>query len=91
VDANAFSSACDPQRTDHSWGYGDLKPANFLFVNGALKLTDFGIANAISNDTTNIERESQVGGSEFHVPRSHPRKQWTTNNSSGQDESWKSK
>ncbi|KAG7398340.1 hypothetical protein PHYBOEH_011248 [Phytophthora boehmeriae] len=48
--------------------HGDLKPANFLFVNGALKLIDFGIAKAISNDTTNIERDSQVGTINFMSP-----------------------
>jgi len=47
---------------------GDLKPANFLFVNGALKLIDFGIAKAISNDTTNIERDSQIGTVNFMSP-----------------------
>jgi serine/threonine protein kinase len=42
--------------------HGDLKPANFVFVKGRLKLIDFGIAKAIGNDTTNIMRESQVRG-----------------------------
>ncbi len=41
--------------------HGDLKPANFVFVKGRLKLIDFGIAKALGNDTTNIMRESQVG------------------------------
>lgn len=48
--------------------HGDLKPANFLFVRGAVKLIDFGIAKAISNDTTNIVRDSQVGTINYMSP-----------------------
>jgi serine/threonine protein kinase len=40
--------------------HGDLKPANFVCIQGRLKLIDFGIAKAISNDTTNIVRDNQV-------------------------------
>ncbi|XP_002961037.2 probable serine/threonine-protein kinase mps1 [Selaginella moellendorffii] len=48
--------------------HADLKPANFLLVQGALKLIDFGIAKAIQNDTTNIVRESQVGTLNYMSP-----------------------
>lgn len=49
-------SGVHEQRIVHS----DLKPANFLLVEGQLKLIDFGIAKAISGDTTSIAREAQV-------------------------------
>lgn len=48
--------------------HGDLKPANFVFVDGVLKLIDFGIAKAINNDTTNIVRDSQVGTINYMSP-----------------------
>jgi serine/threonine protein kinase len=48
--------------------HGDLKPANFLFVNGTLKLIDFGIAKTISDNTTNIMRDSQVGTLNYMCP-----------------------
>ncbi|KAI7040452.1 kinase-like protein, partial [Hortaea werneckii] len=35
---------------DHDIVHSDLKPANFLIVQGRLKLIDFGIANAIDTD-----------------------------------------
>ncbi|KAF8980539.1 Dual-specificity kinase, spindle pole body (SPB) duplication and spindle checkpoint function [Entomortierella lignicola] len=48
--------------------HSDLKPANFLLVEGSLKLIDFGIANAIANDTTNIHREGQFGTANYMSP-----------------------
>ena len=48
--------------------HGDLKPANFLLVDGQLKLIDFGIAKAISNDTTNIVRDNQIGTINYMSP-----------------------
>lgn len=48
--------ALHEQRVIHS----DLKPANFLFVEGKLKLIDFGIAKTMSQDTTKIDRDYQV-------------------------------
>jgi serine/threonine-protein kinase TTK/MPS1 len=48
--------------------HSDLKPANFVFVGSVLKLIDFGIAKAISADTTNIVRDSQVGTVNYMSP-----------------------
>ncbi|XP_058097231.1 serine/threonine-protein kinase MPS1-like [Magnolia sinica] len=48
--------------------HSDLKPANFLLVRGSLKLIDFGIAKAIMSDTTNIQRDSQVGTLNYMSP-----------------------
>ncbi|VVA13662.1 PREDICTED: serine/threonine-kinase [Prunus dulcis] len=48
--------------------HSDLKPANFLLVKGSLKLIDFGIAKAIMSDTTNIQRDSQVGTLSYMSP-----------------------
>ncbi|KAI3686781.1 hypothetical protein L1987_80468 [Smallanthus sonchifolius] len=48
--------------------HSDLKPANFLLVRGSLKLIDFGIAKAIMSDTTNIQRDSQMGTLSYMSP-----------------------
>lgn len=48
--------------------HSDLKPANFLLVRGKLKLIDFGIANAVADDTVNVHRETQVGTLNYMSP-----------------------
>lgn len=48
--------------------HSDLKPANFLLVQGRLKLIDFGIANAIQDDTVNVHREQQIGTPNYMAP-----------------------
>ena len=52
----------------HNIIHSDLKPANFLFVKGTLKLIDFGIARAMSAEATSILRESQVGTINYISP-----------------------
>lgn len=53
---------------EHRIVHRDLKPGNFLFVNGRLKLIDFGISKEIRNDTTNIIREKQIGTINYMSP-----------------------
>ncbi|KAA6409654.1 MAG: checkpoint [Lasallia pustulata] len=48
--------------------HSDLKPANFLLVQGKLKLIDFGIANAIQDDTVNVHREQTIGTPNYMSP-----------------------
>lgn len=48
--------------------HSDLKPANFLFVKGILKIIDFGIANAVPDHTANVYRESQIGTPNYMAP-----------------------
>lgn len=48
--------------------HSDLKPANFLFVGGILKIIDFGIANAVPDHTVNIYRHSQIGTPNYMAP-----------------------
>ena len=46
----------------------DLKPANFVSVNGQLKLIDFGIAKQVAQDATSILREDQIGTINYMAP-----------------------
>lgn len=48
--------------------HSDLKPNNFVMMQGRLKLIDFGIANAIQDDTVNVHREQQVGTPNYMSP-----------------------
>ena len=48
--------------------HGDLKPANFLCVQGCLKLIDFGIAKQHNDETVNIARENAVGTLNYMSP-----------------------
>ncbi|RJE20238.1 Checkpoint protein kinase [Aspergillus sclerotialis] len=48
--------------------HSDLKPANFVLVNGSLKVIDFGIANLIMDHTVNAYLEHQVGTPNYMAP-----------------------
>ncbi|XP_077505017.1 dual specificity protein kinase monopolar spindle 1 isoform X4 [Amblyomma americanum] len=50
--------------------HSDLKPANFLFVDGKLKLIDFGIASTTQADVTSVFKESPMGTLNFMSPES---------------------
>ncbi|KAK6460858.1 protein kinase [Scheffersomyces coipomensis] len=76
--------------------HSDLKPANFLFVRGILKIIDFGIANAVPDHTANIYRESQIGTPNYMAPealvevnQSFPGLPMSDQNLSNQRNTWK--
>ena len=48
--------------------HSDLKPANFVLVNSKLKLVDFGIANAIPDDTVNVYTDHHAGTPNYMAP-----------------------
>ncbi|KAM3077474.1 hypothetical protein ACMFMG_006814 [Clarireedia jacksonii] len=55
----------------HDIVHSDLKPHNFVLVQGRLKLIDFGIANAIqTEETVNVHRETQIGTPNYMSPES---------------------
>ncbi|KAL8940618.1 MAG: hypothetical protein Q9211_002183 [Gyalolechia sp. 1 TL-2023] len=53
---------------EHDIVHSDLKPANFLLLQGRLKLIDFGISNAISDNTVNVHREQHIGTPNYMSP-----------------------
>lgn len=53
---------------DYDIVHSDLKPANFVLCQGRLKIIDFGIANAIQDDTVNVHREQQIGTPNYMSP-----------------------
>lgn len=48
--------------------HSDLKPANFLLINGGMKLIDFGIASSIQSDMTSVFKDSQAGTCNYMAP-----------------------
>eukprot|EP00928_Gymnodinium_smaydae_P092633 TRINITY_DN7654_c0_g1_i1.p1 TRINITY_DN7654_c0_g1~~TRINITY_DN7654_c0_g1_i1.p1 ORF type:complete len:853 (-),score=195.17 TRINITY_DN7654_c0_g1_i1:190-2655(-) len=48
--------------------HSDLKPSNFLLVDGRLKLIDFGIARQCAADTSNILVEEVMGTVSYMAP-----------------------
>ncbi|CAE7368512.1 mph1 [Symbiodinium sp. CCMP2592] len=60
--------APQPPKVGGFVGKEDLKPGNFLLISGRLKVIDFGIAKRISNDTTNIQRDTSVGTLSYMAP-----------------------
>lgn len=59
----------------HEIVHSDLKPANLLVVHGALKLIDFGISNAMPDNTRSIHRVAAVGTVAYMAPETLRRRQ----------------
>ncbi|CCC69346.1 hypothetical protein NCAS_0C03560 [Naumovozyma castellii] len=60
--------------------HSDLKPANFIFVKGTLKLIDFGIANKIADNTLNVYRNTQMGTPNYMAPETLISQNYSNNN-----------
>lgn len=56
--------ACHNHRIIHL----DLKPSNFVIVDGRVKIIDFGIARVVNTAETSVIRESQVGTVNYMAP-----------------------
>ena len=50
--------------------HNDLKPENFVCVQGRLKLIDFGIANRIEDEHTSVNRDLCCGTINYMSPES---------------------
>ncbi|KAL1458106.1 hypothetical protein WDU94_008280, partial [Cyamophila willieti] len=48
--------------------HSDLKPANFLFVGGVLKIIDFGIASSLQEDMTSVYKDTAAGTLSYMSP-----------------------
>lgn len=48
--------------------HSDLKPANFLFVRGRLKLIDFGIASTMNAEMTSVLKDNAIGTLNYISP-----------------------
>lgn len=61
--------------------HSDLKPANFLEVNGRIKLIDFGIASSVQSDMTSVIKNVSLGTFSYISPEA------LSNDSSTNDDS----
>lgn len=66
--------------------HSDLKPANFVFVKGILKIIDFGIANAVPDHTVNIYRDMQIGTPNYMAPEALVANNYTADNDGKYDQ-----
>lgn len=48
--------------------HSDLKPANFIFVQGTLKLIDFGISRSFNSDQTSVIKDKNMGTLNYISP-----------------------